>query len=198
MHTLALLDGLTQWWDGLNLARQVFFGIGLAAGAVALVLAVLAVFGLEQHDTLDALDAGGFDHGGGGIFSIKPLTGFFLGFGWVGALVAGQGAGLPASIAAALGGGSAVMGVVVLMIRGILSMRSDGTMDITSAVGQVGTVYVTLPASRKSGGQIILNLQGRQETLPALNAADRAVASGEKVRVVSALDSRTLLVEPLA
>jgi len=31
MTTLALLNQVSQWWDELNLARQVFYGIGVIA-----------------------------------------------------------------------------------------------------------------------------------------------------------------------
>jgi hypothetical protein len=84
------------------------------------------------------------------------------------------------------------------MIRAIYSMRSDGTRQINNAIGAVGTVYVTLPASRVGGGQINVTVGGRLETLSALNAGLRVVPSGEKVKVVGVIDTNTVLVEPLA
>ena len=84
------------------------------------------------------------------------------------------------------------------LIRAIYSMRTDGTREINDAIGAVGTVYVTLPPSRAAGGQINVTVSGRLETLSALNAALRAVPSGEKVKVVGVIDTNTVLVEPLA
>ncbi|MET0261476.1 MAG: hypothetical protein ABW223_01165, partial [Rariglobus sp.] len=84
MTTLALINQVSQWWDELNLARQIFYGIGIIAGIMALILAILAMIGLDHGDGVDAIGDTGAGDGDGGIFSIKPLTGFFLGFGWAG------------------------------------------------------------------------------------------------------------------
>ncbi len=197
MTTLALLDFVSQWWNELNLARQVFYGIGILAGGMALILALLAMIGLEHHDAIDVIGSGDVGHGGGGIFSIKPLTGFFLGFGWAGGLALDGGLGMFAALVIALVAGSALMAVIIAMFRAIHAMRSDGTMRIEDALNATGTVYITLPPSKAAGGQVVVSFRGRQETLAALNAADRTVPSGDRVKVIQILDSRTVVVEPL-
>ena len=203
MTTLALIERVNGWWTELTLAKQFFYGIGLVAGMVSLVLMVFSLFGMEHDDAVDALgaaDAAGAHDGdtGGGIFSIKPLTGFFLGFGWGGGMALEAGWSFLAATACALGAGGAVMAVIVLMFRAIFAMRSDGTARIADAVGAIGTVYLTLPAAKAPGGQVIVNFRGRQETYAALCAAERAIASGEKVKVLAVVDGHTVLVEPLA
>lgn len=192
--TLAFIDQITGWWDSLTQAKQLFYGIGMVAGLVALVLAVLGFIGMEHSDAVDAVDVAGVDHGGGGIFSIKPLTGFFLGFGWAGGIALDAGLSIGAALLIAFGAGGAIMAIVVAMFRAILSMRSDGTVQIKQAVGAIGTVYVTLPPHKAPGGQVVVNFGGRQETLAAISGSDRPIASGEKVSVVSIIDSRTVLV----
>ena len=201
MTTLALIERLNGWWTELTLAKQFFYGIGLVAGIVSVVLMILSVLGMDHHDSIDAIGAtDGTDahDSGGGIFSVKPLTGFFLGFGWAGGLAIEAGFSFIAALACALGAGVAIMAVIVLMFRAILSMRSDGTVRIDDTVGAVGTVYITLPATKAAGGQVVVNFKGRQETYDALCAADHAILSGDKVKVVAVVDSRTILVEPLA
>jgi hypothetical protein len=191
-----MLASLLESWGGLTTAAQVYFSIGLLAGAVSLVLGVMSAVGLEHHDVVDLPDTLGWDAGGGGIFSVKPLTGFLLGFGWAGGIASSAGLGLVASVAVALGTGAAVMGLVVALLRLLLGMRSDGTVRIADAVDAPGTVYVGLPPSRQAGGQVTVHFRGRQETYQALNASDRAIPSGERVRVVQVLDGQTVLVEP--
>ena len=183
-----MLASLLESWGGLTTAAQVYFSIGLLAGAVSLVLGVMSAVGLEHHDVVDLPDTLGWDAGGGGIFSVKPLTGFLLGFGWAGGIASSAGLGLVASVAVALGTGAAVMGLVVALLRLLLGMRSDGTVRIADAVDAPGTVYVGLPPSRQAGGQVTVHFRGRQETYQALNASDRAIPSGERVRVVQVLD----------
>jgi membrane protein implicated in regulation of membrane protease activity len=162
---------------------------------VTLIMAILGFVGLDHHD----VDVGGVDHGGGSsLFSTKPITGFFLGFGWAGGIALDRGASLMMATAIAFGVGVAFMLVLAWVIRTVYSLRTDGTRQIKNAVGAVGTVYVTLPPSRGTGGQVIVTVSGRQETLDALNAASRSLPSGEKVKVVAVVDASTLLVEPLA
>jgi len=197
MTTLALLNQVSQWWDELNLARQVFYGIGVIAGFMAVILAILAVIGMEHHDAVDAIGSADAGDGGGGIFSVKPLTGFFLGFGWGGGLALDGGLGMIAATIVAVLSGGALMAIIVVMFRAIHGMRSDGTVRIEDALNATGTVYITLPASKVSGGQVVVSFRGRQETFSALNTADRAIPSGERVKVIQIIDSRTVLVEPL-
>ncbi len=196
MTTLAFIDQIGGWWNDLTLAKQLFYGIGLLAGLISLLLAVLAIIGMEHHDAVDAI--GGADvGGGGGIFSVKPLTGFFLGFGWAGGIAMDNGLSLLPALGVACFAGGGLMAIVVLMIRAIYSLRSDGTVQVQKAVGAVGTVYITVPANKAAGGQVVVNFSGRQETFAALCGAGQPIASGEKVRVVSLVDNRTVLVEAL-
>ncbi len=197
MTTLALLNQVSQWWDELNLARQVFYGIGVIAGLVAVILGLLSIIGLDQHDAVDSIGDIDTGDGGGGIFSVKPLTGFFLGFGWGGGLSLDGGLGMFAAIAVGLVSGGALMAIIVAMFRAIHGMRSDGTMRIQDALNATGTVYVTLPPSKAAGGQVVISFRGRQETFSALNTSDRVVPSGQPVRVVQIIDGRTVVVEPL-
>lgn len=197
MTTLALIDQFNGWWNDLTLAKQLFYGIGMVAGLVSLFLAAMAFIGMEHHDA-DGLDVGGAgDHSGAGILSVKPLTGFFLGFGWAGGIAMDRGLSALAALAVALVAGSVMMAIVLMLFRAIYSMKSDGTAKVEQAVGGIGTVYVTVPPRRAAGGQVIVNFSGRQETLAALSSAESAIPSGEKVRVVSMIDRRTVLVEAL-
>jgi hypothetical protein len=183
------------WWARLTSAQQFFYGMGIIAGLVVIVMALLAMVGLGHHD----VDISHGDHGdGGSLLSTKPITGFFLGFGWAGGIALEAGQSMLVASLIGFGTGAVMMFAIAGLIRAIYSMRSDGTRQINNAIGAVGTVYVTLPPSRAAGGQINVTVSGRLETMAALNAAIRAVPSGEKVKVVGVVDDNTLLVEPLA
>jgi membrane protein implicated in regulation of membrane protease activity len=194
---LALFESIT-WWARLTTAQQFFYGIGIIAGVLTLIMAVLALFGFDHHDADVTGVAHAGDHmEGSSLFSTKPLTGFFLAFGWVGGIALEAGASLTKATAIAFGSGTVVMLALAWVIRTIYSMRSDGTRQINDAIGAIATVYVTLPPGRASGGQVNVTVSGRLETLAALNAALRAIPSGEKVKVVGIIDTNTVLVEPL-
>lgn len=193
----ALFESFT-WWARLSTAQQVFFGIGIVAGVVTLIMAGLALLGLDHHDADISGSVGVGDMEGSSLFSTKPLTGFFLAFGWVGGIALNFGLSLMLATIIAFVSGTVVMLALAWLIRLMYSMRTDGTRRINDAIGAIGTVYVTLPAARATGGQINVIVSGRLETLAALNAALRAIPSGEKVKVVGVIDTNTVLVEPLA
>lgn len=192
---IALLESFT-WWAGLTGAQQLFYGIGILAGVATLVMAVLLLIGLDHHDAPDGhVDA---SHGDGtSLFSTKPLTGFFLGFGWSGGIALDLGASVPVATAVGVGVGTVFMLTLAWLLKVIYSMRSDGTRQITNAVGAIATVYVSLPPSRATGGQVQVTVSGRLETVGALSVSSRAIPSGEKVKVISIVDTNTVLVEPL-
>ena len=193
---IALFESFT-WWARLTNAQQFFYGIGIVAGILTLFMALLALFGLGDHDA-DVGAAAGDHMEGSSLFSTKPLTGFFLGFGWSGGIALEAGLSLGGATAIAFGTGTVLMLALAWVIRAMYSLRNDGTRQINDAIGAIGTVYVTLPPGRAGGGQINVTVSGRLETLAALNAALRAIPSGEKVKVVGVVDTNTVLVEPLA
>lgn len=196
MTTLAIIDQVGGWWNSLDGAKQMFYGIGVVSTVVTIVLGVLSVIGMDHHE---GVDAPGLHHEGDGlgIFSVRPLTGFFLAFGWVGGIALDNGLSLTAAIGCAVLSGATVMAGILAMFRAMMKLKSDGTMDVKMAVGAVGTVYVTVPANKGAGGQVVVTFSGRQETLAALSGAAQPIASGEKIKVVSIIDSHTVLVEAL-
>jgi membrane protein implicated in regulation of membrane protease activity len=195
----AVFESFT-WWARLTGAQQFFYGIGIAAGLVTIVLMILTLVGLDHHDAdFSGHDGAAGDHAdGSSLLSIKPITGFFLGFGWGGGIALDNGLSLPVATLVAAVNGAVLMLLLAWAIKLIYSLRTDGTRQINDAIGAIGTVYVTLPPSRAAGGQINVTVSGRLETVAALNAALRPLPSGEKVKVVGVVDTNTVLVEPLA
>ena len=64
-------------------------------------------------------------------------------------------------------------------------------------MGQLGTVYVTIPPVQRPGGQVETMIQGRLVTTEALQKGSQPLHPGTKVKVVERIGSSTLIVEPL-
>ena len=84
-----------------------------------------------------------------------------------------------------------------------LPLKGPSTLPVsdtvTSCTPKIGSVKaVAESASCGSEAVMEVTVSGRLETLAALNAALRAIPSGEKVKVVGVVDTNTVLVEPLA
>jgi len=93
--------------------------------------------------------------------------------------------------------GGTFMGGVFALMRTLYSMRYSGTLDYRNAVGNVGSVYLRIPAAMGGPGQIEVLVQGRLRVVQAFTRAERQLANNERVRVTELMDDTTLLVEPL-
>lgn len=188
-------DFINNWWEALNFELQIFYGIAVISLVALVFQAILSVvFGMEHG--ADAASVGDHDSGMG-IFSVRGVTAFFTGFGWTGVICTKQGLSLPVTLALALVVGGALMIGIFLMMRAFLRLQSNGNIDYGNAVGQLGTVYVTIPPVQRSGGQVETMIQGRLVTAEALQKGSQPLQPGTKVKVVARIGSSTLIVEPL-
>jgi hypothetical protein len=182
------------WWNELNLELQIFYAIGVIALLVLLIQLALSVFGGMD----DSYEIGHGDHGSGlSFFSIRGVTAFFTGFGWSGVIALKAGFGVIAAISIGSIVGFLLMLGIFLLMKSMLRLQSSGTLDFTNAVGKIGTVYVTVPADKKAGGQVELLIQGRLTMADALSRGTEPLRPGTKVTIVEKIGHSTLIVEPL-
>jgi hypothetical protein len=188
-------DFISSWWDALNFELQMFYGVAVIS-LVALVFQIIlsVVFGMDHG--ADVPDVGDHDSGMG-IFSVRGVTAFFTGFGWTGVVCTKQGLSLPVTLGIALAVGGLLMIGIFIMMRSFMRLQSDGNIDYSNAVGQLGTVYVTIPPVQRAGGQVETMIQGRLITTEALQKGSQPLKPGTKVKVVERIGSSTLIVEPL-
>lgn len=193
-------DFINSWWDSLNFSLQFFYGIGIVAlGALAIQLVLSLVFGMDDGTDFsisDGADFAGHDSGIG-IFSVKSVTAFFVGFGWTGVICIQRGLELLPTLAIATAVGFGMMMVIYAMMLALVRLQATGTLDYQNAVGQIGTVYVTIPPRQQAGGQVEALIQGRSVTAEALYKGEEPIAPGSKVKVIERIGTTTLIVEPL-
>ena len=170
-----------------------FFMIALVASGFLGIQILMLMFGadmeFESDTNVDASDGGGF-------LSIRSLTAFFGGFGWAG--LAGRQAGW--SGAASIVTGFAV-GVGMFLIVGFLfvqarKLTSSGNVDYASTVGSIGTVYISVPADKQSGGKIETTASGRVSVISAITDTAAPIAVRTRVEIVDVVDATTVLVRP--
>lgn len=169
-------------------------------GATFFVLRIILMFagGIDMEADADVSDASGADADsafGVKFMSVQGLTAFFMMFGLVGLTLLA--AGLPV-IVTMLGGGAAGLATVVvigLLLSQMRRLRSEGNLNVSNTLGQVGTVYLKIPA--RGSGQVQVVAQGALKIFDAVSQDQTPIASGEKVKVVGVADSRTLIVEKL-
>jgi hypothetical protein len=185
-----MYDFVSSWWDALNFNLQVFYAIALIS-AIALLFQVALSFFMDMDHELSI-----GDHDSGmGIFTVRGVTAFFTGFGWMGVILTRRDIDLTTTIFVALIVGSGLMTSLFYMMRAFMRLQSSGNMEYTNAVGQLASVYVSIPPRQGPGGQIELMLQGRLITAEALQKGTETISPGTKVKVIECIGASTLIVE---
>ncbi|MEM6885378.1 MAG: hypothetical protein AAF571_10125 [Verrucomicrobiota bacterium] len=187
---------MTEWWTGLSIELQIFYGMGILSLGFLVIQLFFTLLGLAGD--IDDLPDGDGDHSSGlSLISVRTITAFFVGFGWTGVITIKGGLPFILSIGISLFVGAAFMfGSYYIMVL-MLKMQDNGTLDYQNAVGEVGTVYVTVPEQRTGNGQVDVMIQGRSVVAQALTSHDTTLKPESKVKVVGLVGRTTLLVEPL-
>jgi hypothetical protein len=173
---------------------RTFVGIGAVSSLVLFIQMIVILIGGSDLD----FDLGEVGEGGAtGIFSIRSIGSFFTGFGWTGAMFLQNGHSVGVATLAATLVGSLILAGFLGLMRWLHSFKSDGTVNYKNAVGNVGSVYIPIPAKRKGMGQIQVEVQGRLSVVNAVSDSEEKIENRTAVRVESLVDSRTLLVVTL-
>jgi len=129
------------------------------------------------------------------LLSLQGLTAFFMMFGLVGLALYKANLFVPLTVVGAVVVGLFTVWVISVLFSQMTRLQSDGTIDIGNAVGQAGSVYLSIPA--KGSGQVQVTVQGSLKILDAVSADGKKISTGVKVRVKGVSDSTTLIVEKL-
>lgn len=178
-------------------ARGIFCGMAWIATALAMVLTIASLFGGVEADGDGDLSSVDSDTGDGdaGIFSLRAIIGFFLGFGWGGFIAAASGCGALVSTLCAVGAGVVMFFIVAFLIRAIYSLKSEHVFDAATLVGKTGTVYVTIPAKGETGGQVQISA-GQLVTMAAVQEGETPLPAQTPV-IVTAATPQQLTVKAL-
>jgi hypothetical protein len=185
---------MSEWWNALSTAQQIFYGIAIIATIVLIGQIVLGLVGFDH-----ALDVEmSTDHSSGlGVLSVQSVATFFVGFGWIGALWLSRGYGLTVALLSGSVIGVTLMAGMIFLMRWLLRLQDSGTLDYQNAIGLAGTVYVVVPPNRAPGGQVEVLFQGRTVFADALTDSVEPIKTGSRIRVIAVVAPTTLIVEPV-
>ena len=158
--------------SGLEIAYFIIACIGTVALLIQIVMMHIGAGGEEDADFDTDTDGDGsldtHTDTGVSLFTVKGLTAFFAIGGWTGMLMLSYNVGVAVTVPVSVVAGLAAYFIVWALIRLVLKLQEDGTLNYASAIGQTATVYVSIPASRTGRGKITLVLQGRYTELDAV------------------------------
>lgn len=182
---------------GLN---TIYMVCAIAGGAVLVLRFILMLVGFDDGDATDIpldtdIDAGiDTPNGGMNVFSLQAIAGFFTMFGLVGLALLQIDAAPALTLLGGLLAGGITNVVTAWIFLKLQRLQSEGTMVITNAIGQVGTVYLTIPEN--ASGVVTVAVQGAMRTLDAISEDGQRIPTGAIVQVVGVTAGKILVVKP--
>jgi membrane protein implicated in regulation of membrane protease activity len=186
---MSLLD-----WSALGILAKVFAIIGLTAFVLIILQTIFSVLGGDVNHDFDITQTDGDLGHSWGLFSVRGVFGFFLGLGWGGLIALQRGFSGVVSIIIGSLAGFIIAFFLSLLMKGINTLRSEGTLKMENAIGQTGTVYQRIPAKRGGQGKIQIVVQGQLQTLEAVTDAENDIAPQREVKVTAITGSNLLVV----
>ena len=198
---------MINWWNGLELAQQIFALIAIPSTALLIIQTVIQLIGIGGDDVPEDIDGDGIPDSdidaaaavddGLSLFSMRGILSMLCITGWLGvALLETSMPDWLAILIAVAAGVAALVGIAFLM-RGVYKLQSSGNIDISNAIGKVAQIYIPVPANGEGSGKVTITLQEKFCEFPAITTGDRALRTGVYVRVVSVSEGGVLVVEPL-
>jgi len=186
---------INDWWNTLDAANQIYWGISIAGSLFLFILLILAFLGGDADQDSPMADiSDDFDGIGFQFFTLKNLAGFLTVFGWTGLACMQGGLSIFISSLIATAAGLAMMAIMAFIFYSLFKLQEDGTIRMDEAIGRTAEVYLGIPASRGGYGKVFINLNGAQRELDALTDDRTDLTRGMIVTVKQVIDQSKLLV----
>jgi membrane-bound ClpP family serine protease len=128
------------------------------------------------------------------MISIQSVTAFFMMFGLVGLTLRKEAnSGQALAILGALAAGVASFWFIAKLIELLRRLQSSGNVHLVNAIGQEGSIYLTIPAG--GVGKVQAVVQQRLKHVDAVARDGEAIPTGERVTIVGIGPDSTLVVD---
>ncbi len=176
--------------------EKLFIACAILGGCLFVVRMILMFISGMGHGDIDSGghdadlsgDAGGHDVSTDSDLSFKAmsfqgLTAFFMMFGLVGWAMIRESNYPPAvAVLAALAAGAGTVWLMKFLFESAGKLQSSGTLDLNNAIGQEGTVYLTIRPGQI--GKVQVAVQERMETLDATTEHTEELKTGQRIKVI--------------
>lgn len=186
-----------EFLDNAEPLLRFFWYVALPTSLIFIVLTVLTFIGADATDGSDA-DFNGDLNGDSPLqmFSLRNLINFLLGFSWGGISFWNSFDNKTILIAVSVTIGLSFFVIFMLAMRQLMNLQEDNSLKMSDALNKTGTVYIKVPANKKSVGKIQMSIKGSQHEFQAVTLGEE-IESGSPIRVVQILDDNLCLIEKL-
>ena len=188
---------MKEWFNNLQWYEHVYLWLGVAATLFLIIQIVMMCFTSFGGD-LDLDGDGEIDidtDSGVSVFTVKSVTAFLAVGCWAGLLTCTLASDSLQwlSIIIAIVSGAIAAAVVIVLMRAMMKLQSNGIIETEKLVGKQATVYVSIPASRSGRGKITLNAQGKFMELDAVTDEEQKLVCDEVVEITSTENECTVV-----
>lgn len=180
---------MKDWFLNLQWYEHVYLWLGVASTLFLIIQIIMMCFSSFGGD-VDLDGDGEIDvdvDSGVSIFTTKSITAFFAVGSWAGLLTCSLSSEKLQwlSVLIALIAGFAAATAVVLLMRAMMKLQSNGILQTENLIGKRATVYVSIPAARSGRGKITLDAQGKFMELDAITEDGEKLLCDEAVEIVA-------------
>ena len=189
---------MINWWNGLELAQQIFALVGIGSTVILVIQMVMMLFGLGDDSDADIDDVDEVDVGDGdglALFTVKGIVAMLCITGWTGVIFLGTEMATALAYVLSFLCGFATLVIMAYVMKAMSKLQSSGNIEIGNAVGKVGQIYI--PIKPGHAGKVNITVQGQYSEFSAISTTNETIATGSYVRVVAVDEAGTLVVEPI-
>ena len=189
---------MINWWNGLQLAQQIFALVGIGATVILVIQMAMMLFGLGDDSDADIDDVDEVDVGDGdglALFTVKGIVAMLCITGWTGVIFLGTEMATALAYVLSFLCGFATLVIMAYVMKAMSKLQSSGNIEIGNAIGKVGQVYI--PIKQGGSGKVNITIQGQYSEFSAISTANETLPTGSYVRVVAVDEAGTLVVEPI-
>ncbi|MCH5173920.1 MAG: NfeD family protein [Bacteroidales bacterium] len=195
---------MIEWWNTLSVMSKILWAITLSASLIFVIQSVMTFLGAGGDADFDTGDFGGDlpdadlpDGSGTGLLTFRNLVNFLLGFGWSAILLKDSIKSPALLMIVSIAIGVVLVALVMMLFKWLAGMQQAGNINVFAvAPGCEGKVYLAIPGERAGSGKVQISINNSVREYEAVTDGP-GLPTGSSIRVVEALGTDTLLVEPI-
>ncbi len=197
------------FWDTLTTLGKIYWIIAIPSTAIFVIIFLLSLIGADKdvdshidfsghiglEQDIHAGEVSGHMGFGDYFLSFKAIMSFLTMFSWIG--IAGLSANLLPiiTIIISLFAGLIMMTAISALLYYMSRLQYSGTMEFKNAIGQIGDVYITIPANKSAVGKVQVKVQGSLRTLDAVTEENEDLKPNTDIEILNVLENNILLVK---
>ena len=182
---------MVEWFNSMDFSLKFYWGIAVFVSTLFIIQTIMTFIGFDSGSDIDT----DFDHTDSplGLFSLRNLINFLLGFSWTGVCFYGIIHSMLWLNLLALAVGLTFVALFFVAIKQLMKLAVDKTFKMEDTVGKVVNVYLRIPAGKTGKGKIQVSVSGAVHELDAMTEGGH-IPTGAKAKVNTLIDNNTVMV----